>query len=512
MDAVGGAEAILERSRRAGELLGPVRDLLGRLQRSQALGRGDIDTALAQLTEASSQALGVARASVWRFNEDGSELVCLDLFETGTHHHSRDVTLHAVDTPHYFDALRQERVISADDARSDPRTAEFAPHYLSEHDISAMLDAPIFLGGALVGVVCHEHVGTPRRWQPWEELVAGTFADFAALVLGAAERAEQARALEQYRLHLEDLVAERTRQLQQSEHNFRRLFEAAPVALVLVGLSGRPQVGGNAWALEMFGGSAEQLAAAAPADLWVDAGARERLLADVRARGSADNFEAQLRTLAGRPFWAELAARIISLDDQPVLLYGIRDVTAQRQAADALRQSGEQLRVLAETDALTGLPNRRRALEQARLEIERAARYGRPLSLAMLDMDHFKAINDRHGHLVGDEALRRVATTVRRELRAHDHVGRYGGEELIFIFPESPLEAARQVVERVRVAVAKLQLAGEDGAAVPLNLSGGVVQWRKGESVDDAIKRADAALYTAKAGGRNRIIADPRDA
>src|SRR4051794_34873597 len=213
MDAVRGAETVLERSRRAGELLGPVRDLLGRLQRSQALGHGDTEVALAQLTEASSQALGVARASVWRFNEDGSELLCLDLFEAAPHQHSRDAVLHAVDTPHYFEALRQERVISADEAPSDPRTAEFAPHYLVDHGITSMLDAPIFLGGALVGVVCHEHVGGSRRWQPWEELVAGTFADFAALVLGAAERAEQARALEQYRLHLEDLVAERTRQL-----------------------------------------------------------------------------------------------------------------------------------------------------------------------------------------------------------------------------------------------------------------------------------------------------------
>jgi diguanylate cyclase (GGDEF)-like protein/PAS domain S-box-containing protein len=502
---------VLERSRRAGELLGPVRDLLGRLQRSQALGHGDTEVALAQLTEASSQALGVARASVWRFNEDGSELLCLDLFEAAPHQHSRDAVLHAVDTPHYFEALRQERVISADEARSDPRTAEFAPHYLVDHGITSMLDAPIFLGGALVGVVCHEHVGGSRRWQPWEELVAGTFADFAALVLGAAERAEQARALEQYRLHLEDLVAERTRQLQQSEHNFRRLFEAAPVAMVLLGLNEPARVGGNAYALDMFAVSAAELAEVGPDELWVNPADRRRLLAEVRARGSVDNFEAELRTRAGRPFWADLAARIISIDGKPVMLYGIRDVTAQKHYADALRQSGEQMRVLAETDALTGLPNRRRALEQARLEIERAARYGRPLSLAMLDMDHFKAINDRHGHLVGDEALRRVAATVRRELRAQDHVGRYGGEELIFIFPESPLEAARPVVERIRAAVATLELPGEGGGAVPLTLSGGVVQWRKGESVDDAIRRADAALYTAKAGGRNRIVVDPRE-
>src|SRR4051812_45646869 len=130
MDAVRGAEVVLERSRRADELLGPVRDMLGRLQRSQALGHGDIETALAQLTETSCQALDVARASVWRFNDDVSELLCLDLFEAGTHRHSRDAVLHAIDTPHYFEALRQERVISADDARRDPRTIELAPHHL----------------------------------------------------------------------------------------------------------------------------------------------------------------------------------------------------------------------------------------------------------------------------------------------------------------------------------------------------------------------------------------------
>src|SRR6185503_1240880 len=90
--------------------------------------------------------------------------------------------------PRYFAALAEERSIAVADAVIDPRTSEFADTYLGKHGISAMLDAPVFVRGQMVGVVCHEHVGGLRAWQPWEELVAGSIADFVALALEAAER------------------------------------------------------------------------------------------------------------------------------------------------------------------------------------------------------------------------------------------------------------------------------------------------------------------------------------
>lgn len=191
----------------ADELLDPVRKIFAKLQRSSSLERGDVQEGLRQLTEASAAALGVARASVWQFSEDRSQILCLDLFETRNGAHSSGTTLHSANTPNYFAALREEMTIAAHDARRDPRTNEFEANYLVPNGISAMLDAPIWLSGQLVGVVCHEHIGDgPRTWQPWEELVAGTIADFASIVLGAAERAAQRRALEHAANEREHLI------------------------------------------------------------------------------------------------------------------------------------------------------------------------------------------------------------------------------------------------------------------------------------------------------------------
>jgi GAF domain-containing protein len=217
------------------DIFSSVRVLIARLTRSTAFEGGDIESALAQVTEASSTALQVERTSVWQFNPDRSELICLDLYERTPRRHSKAPALCSRDTPRYFRALCEERTVAAHDARADLRTREFAGGYLEQHGIGAMLDAPVLLEGRLVGVVCHEHVGGVRAWRPWEELLAGTMADFVAMILGAAERARQARALEEYRQRLERLVAQRTSELQQSEENFRHLFQAAPVALVLTG-------------------------------------------------------------------------------------------------------------------------------------------------------------------------------------------------------------------------------------------------------------------------------------
>ena len=185
------------RAKAADELLEPVRRIFAKLQRSSALEQGDVQHGLRQLTEASAAALVIARSSVWTFSADRKQIRCLDLFEAATGTHSNGATLDSSSSPRYFAALQSELTIVAHDARNDARTNELEATYLAPHGIVAMLDAPIWLSGQLVGVVCHELVGDlPRVWAPWEELVASTIADFASIVLGAAERAAQARALE----------------------------------------------------------------------------------------------------------------------------------------------------------------------------------------------------------------------------------------------------------------------------------------------------------------------------
>ena len=154
---------------------------------------------------------------------------------------------------------------------------------------------------------------------------------------------------------------------------------------------------------------------------------------------------------------------------------------------------------MANTDGLTGLYNHRHLQERLAQEIERAERYGRPLSVVMADLDHFKAFNDTFGHPSGDEVLIEVASTLRHVSRASDILARYGGEEFTLILPETGDSEARVVAERARECVAALRLE----AGVTLSL--GVASYRPGGSKEELIGAADAALYEAKRQGRNRV-------
>ncbi|HEY7957977.1 MAG TPA: GGDEF domain-containing protein [Polyangia bacterium] len=188
-------------------------------------------------------------------------------------------------------------------------------------------------------------------------------------------------------------------------------------------------------------------------------------------------------------------------------------VTEARRKSDEEKKRLEQLVAertaelerLATTDVLTGALNRRRVFELADAELARAARYHHPICLAMLDLDHFKSINDRFGHAAGDDALRAVAEVVRANLRSVDLFGRYGGEELMLVLPETTAGAAAIALERIRGGIAALTLLAGD-LPVVVNVSGGVVEIESGESLEAGLRRADAALYQAKHTGRNRII------
>jgi diguanylate cyclase (GGDEF)-like protein len=149
----------------------------------------------------------------------------------------------------------------------------------------------------------------------------------------------------------------------------------------------------------------------------------------------------------------------------------------------------------ARTDELTALPNRRAWDEAVEREMARAQRTGEPLCLALLDLDHFKAYNDLHGHPAGDGHLRRTAAAWRRELRAIDVLARYGGEEFGVLLPSCDIKEAREVIDRVRQATPN----GESASA-------GVVEFDGRESADSLLARADAALYRAKHAGRATTV------
>jgi len=168
-----------------------------------------------------------------------------------------------------------------------------------------------------------------------------------------------------------------------------------------------------------------------------------------------------------------------------------------------LRRHNEELTRRSLTDTLTGLPNRLKMNDQFAQEMDRARRYHRPLSIAMLDLDCFKSVNDELGHLMGDKILVAIARSVRQSLRAADTLGRWGGEEFLILCPETGLEGAVLVAERVRLAVKGTVF--ESGRAHTVSL--GVAQLREGDSADALLQRADTALYEAKRAGRDRVCA-----
>jgi signal transduction histidine kinase len=173
------------RSREA-RLLRQSRALVELARRRTAPGE-DVDTALREITRKAARTLGCERASVWLYNEDRSAIRCADLYERSTGSHSQGQELAAAGHPSYFRALERERTIAAHDARTDPRTRDFLTGYLVPLNITSMLDAPIHGGGRMIGVVCHEHVGSPRRWTQDEQSFAGSIADAVSLALEESE-------------------------------------------------------------------------------------------------------------------------------------------------------------------------------------------------------------------------------------------------------------------------------------------------------------------------------------
>ena len=177
-----------------------------------------------------------------------------------------------------------------------------------------------------------------------------------------------------------------------------------------------------------------------------------------------------------------------------------------KKLQDELKRSNELLLDLSNTDHLTGLYNRRYMVEALDKEVQRSVRKGGTLSLILLDIDHFKQVNDRFGHLQGDVVLQRVALTMKKELRTYDVAARYGGEEFVAILPDSALQESVLAAERIRLAV---QSTTFDGPLAPLCLTASLgVAFFTGEhsvTVDGFIKQADDALYRAKANGRNRV-------
>jgi len=169
------------------------------------------------------------------------------------------------------------------------------------------------------------------------------------------------------------------------------------------------------------------------------------------------------------------------------------------------RANQEELERLANIDSLTGLLNRGAILRKLSEQMKHAKRYRDELSLSLLDIDHFKKVNDQYGHLTGDDVLEQVAILMWQNIRDADIIGRYGGEEFIIILPRTDLSSALNVAERVRKMIEASKMKDPEGNMFGITVSQGISIYKLGEDEHSLISRADNALYKAKGNGRNRV-------
>ncbi|MCC7485322.1 MAG: GGDEF domain-containing protein [Burkholderiales bacterium] len=234
-------------------------------------------------------------------------------------------------------------------------------------------------------------------------------------------------------------------------------------------------------------------------------------------RGHTIEYSRRIEAYACRIRASSDAAEIVGILDEALReTRALREDEAaeetRRRAADAereieaLRAELELVRGLLHEDALTGALNRRGLAAAFEREVARAGRSGASLSIVAIDLDHFKKLNDRHGHAAGDRAIVRIAEVAAGALRPSDAFARVGGEEFALVLSEARLEEARLCALRLQAALAATPLEW-NGARIALTFSAGVAEWRPGESLEQCLGRADTALYAAKRAGRNRVRA-----
>jgi diguanylate cyclase (GGDEF)-like protein/PAS domain S-box-containing protein len=204
------------------------------------------------------------------------------------------------------------------------------------------------------------------------------------------------------------------------------------------------------------------------------------------------SFENRYLAKDGTWHWLRWSSQLSP--DESLIYARATDVTELKQIEAEREELLDQVQDMARRDSLTGLPNRRALEEQLPQEMARARRSLAPLSVAILDIDHFKSYNDTHGHLSGDEVLRACAKAWDSALRAEDTIVRFGGEEFLVLLPDTEPEQAAEIVERLR-----------EKTPMEQTCSAGLAVWDGVESIDDLLRRADEALYLAKASGRNQL-------
>ncbi|KAF0812532.1 putative diguanylate cyclase YdaM [Andreprevotia sp. IGB-42] len=294
-------------------------------------------------------------------------------------------------------------------------------------------------------------------------------------------------------------LAQKESKLNASEARFRQMIETTPVALVL---ARRPDffiTYVNQRAADLFDMPQAAALSMRAFELYLNRLDFMDQMEQLQGGKTIRAVEMRLQRQNGEPFWGTLSLSEVSTSESSTVVLGIVDITERKQMEVELKRR-------ATTDSLSGLANRAHFMESANQELARAERYRRPLSLLMVDIDHFKRINDTFGHDVGDKAIRALSDICRGILRDVDLLARLGGEEFAALLPETARDHAVSVAERLRIAIEANVIITDDGQEVRFTSSIGVTQLRDGDTlVDDLLKRADNALYYSKHHGRNKV-------
>ena len=338
-------------------------------------------------------------------------------------------------------------------------------------------------------------------------------------------------------------IVETEKSLSKSEDKYRSVVENINIGIYrnTVGQGRFHQI--NPAMAKMFGyDSEEEMMHTAVVTLYQNAPDRIKFIEEVKQKGFVKDRELAMLKKDGTPIWcsATATAQYDKAGNIKWMDGVIEDITERKQAEERLqkafdeldmrvrertadlaeanelliaeiaerKRAEEKLRELSETDHLTKIYNRRKLLELLGTEVAKAKRYARPLTIVMLDIDHFKKINDNYGHSIGDIVLKITTNIVGGIIRKVDIFARYGGEEFMILSPETGMEGALVMAEKIRVAVETYSYP----AGVSVTISAGVAEWSRDDSVAAFIKKVDETLYVAKNRGRNRVEAAERPA
>jgi diguanylate cyclase (GGDEF)-like protein/PAS domain S-box-containing protein len=296
------------------------------------------------------------------------------------------------------------------------------------------------------------------------------------------------------------------RALRESEAKFRGLVSQSLVGIVLIE-DGKFSYS-NAKFDEMFGYSSDEIRKMGPLQV-TDEGDRALVAGNIdkRLSGEADHLEYTFRGLRknSEVIDVECHSSVMHVGERLLLISLLMDVSERTRAERAVLVLQEELREQSTRDALTGLYNRRYLEESFRRELLLAERTGHPVSVIMGDLDHFKTVNDRGGHLAGDEVLRVFGSQMKEHARASDITCRYGGEEFLLVLPGMTEAGAIERAELLRRTIEATRFS-YGASQLTVTASFGVATFpRHGRTTDELIAAADTALYSAKSGGRNRV-------